>query len=231
MLPFPSGMVSMLDACACGKEGMIVTLNTRQRILIFGTRGFPFPRILRYDSPPAAFSFQPLPMRACVTHHGQLATATRRRSGQCTCMAVALALLTAAGTASADCIDGAAHRFGTNPDVLRAIAIVESRAKPHAVRNNLNGSTDRGLFQINSIHLAELSRAGFVPADLHDVCLSSNAAALLLARKMLRFGNTWSAVGAYHSTSAAKRDVYAAKVQKVFEGIRRMRVAEGIREE
>ena len=144
-------------------------------------------------------------MRACVTDHGQLATATRRHSGQCTCAAVALALLTVAGAASADCIDGAAHRFGTNPDVLRAIAIVESRAKPHAVRNNVNGSTDRGLFQINSIHLAELSRAGFVPADLHDVCLSSNAAALLLVRKMLRFGNTWSAVGAYHSTSAAKR--------------------------
>ena len=170
-------------------------------------------------------------MSAGVTTRCRTAPAAPLPAWRCACAAAALVLLGTAGTASADCIDGAAHRFGTNPDVLRAIAIVESRAKPHAVRNNLNGSTDRGLFQINSIHLTELARAGFVPADLHDVCLSSNAAALLLKRKMDRFGNTWTAVGAYHSTHAVKRDVYAAKVQKVFEGIRRMRVAEGIREE
>ena len=125
-----------------------------------------------------------------------------------------------------DCIDDAAQRFGTHSDVLRAIAIVESRARPHARRENLNGSTDRGLFQINSIHLAELKRAGFVPEDLHDVCLSSNAAALLLKRKMQRFGNTWTAVGAYHSTVPAKRDLYAAKVRKVFEGILQIRLAQ-----
>ena len=170
-------------------------------------------------------------MRVRVTSHGRLAVVARRPGWTSVCSAIALVSLVAAGTASADCIEGAAHRFGTNPDVLRAIAIVESHVRPHAVRNNLNGSTDRGLFQINSIHLTELARAGFVPGDLHDVCLSSNAAALLLARKMARFGNTWTAVGAYHSTHAPKRDAYAAKVQKVFEGIRRMRVADGIREQ
>ena len=141
---------------------------------------------------------------------------------------IAIALCALAGPAVADCMEGAARHFGTNADVLRAIAIVESRVRPHALRSNLNGSTDRGLFQINSIHLAELARAGIGPADLHDVCMSSNVAALLLKRKMDRFGNNWTAVGAYHSTQPTKRDKYASKVRTVYEGIRNMRVADAV---
>lgn len=137
---------------------------------------------------------------------------------------LAIALLVLANSAAADCIEGAARQFGTDADVLRAIAIVESHVRPHAVRNNLNGSTDRGLYQINSIHLRELARAGIVPADLHDVCLSSHVAALLLKRKMERFGNNWWAIGAYHSTNPAKNNIYSAKVRKVYEGIRKMRI-------
>ena len=115
---------------------------------------------------------------------------------------LALLLLAAAGPAGADCIAKAAGTFGTfgtfgtNADVLRAIAMVESKVRPHAVNVNSNGSVDRGLFQINSIHLPELAIAGIGPEDLHDVCLSSNVAALLLKRKMATLGDTWAAVGA-----------------------------------
>lgn len=112
---------------------------------------------------------------------------------------LALLLLVAAGPAGADCIAKAAGTFGTfgtNADVLRAIAMVESKGRPHAVNVNSNGSVDRGLFQINSIHLPELAIAGIGPEDLHDVCLSSNVAALLLKRKMATLGDTWAAVGA-----------------------------------
>jgi soluble lytic murein transglycosylase-like protein len=137
---------------------------------------------------------------------------------------LALVLLALANSAAADCIEGAARQFGTDADVLRAIAIVESHVRPHAVRNNRNGSTDRGLYQINSIHLRELATVGIVPADLHDVCLSSHVAALLLKRKMTRLGNTWRAVGAYHSTNLAKSNDYVAKVRKVYDGILKMRV-------
>ena len=122
-------------------------------------------------------------------------------------------------SALADCIEGAARNFGTDANVLRAIAIVESHVRPHAVRHNINGSTDRGLFQINSVHLPELARAGIMPADLHDVCLSSNVAAMLLRRKIERFGDNWIAVGSYHSTVPAKRDYYIGKVRKVYDGI------------
>ena len=127
------------------------------------------------------------------------------------------ALLLLSTTASAaNCIDEAAAYYQVNPLVLRAIAIVESSARPGAVNINVNGSMDRGMYQINSIHLNELSGVGIVPADLHDVCLSSYIASLLLKRHKLRFGDTWAAVGAYHSTTPEKRDAYSRKVRVVF---------------
>ena len=117
----------------------------------------------------------------------------------------------------ADCIDDAAARYSTNPDVLRAIAFVESRARPDAVRVNTNGSVDRGMFQINSIHLPTLNRYGLDERHLHDACWSSYIAAWLLRAQMNRFGNTWEAIGAYHSPgSAERRQRYISLVQPVF---------------
>lgn len=139
-------------------------------------------------------------------------------------MLAGMLLLALSGAAAADCIEKAAATFGTHPDVLRAIAIVESKVRPQAVNVNPNGSVDRGLFQINSIHLPELAQAGIGPEDLHDVCLSSNVAALLLKRKMKVFGDTWAAVGAYHSTIPEKGERYIRKVRPVFEGMQRLRI-------
>jgi soluble lytic murein transglycosylase-like protein len=137
---------------------------------------------------------------------------------------IGLAVLALSGAVLADCIEKAAATFGTNPDVLRAIAIVESKVRPQAVNVNPNGSVDRGMFQINSIHLPELAQAGIGPEDLHDVCLSSNVAALLLKRKMKVFGDTWAAVGAYHSTIPEKGERYVRKVRTVFDGMQRLRI-------
>lgn len=136
---------------------------------------------------------------------------------------ILVALVTCAAPArAADCIEEAARAYQVDADVLRAIAIVESRVRPEAVRTNPGGSVDRGLFQINSVHLAELARAGIDARDLHDVCIASHVASLLLARQMRRFGDTWTAIGAYHSTRPDKRDAYADKVREVFEAIRRL---------
>jgi len=138
---------------------------------------------------------------------------------------IGMALLALSGAASADCIEEAAANFGTHADVLRAIAIVESKVRPHAVNVNPNGSVDRGLFQINSIHLPELAAAGIGPDDLHDVCLSSHVAAFLLKRKMAMFGDTWAAVGAYHSLIPERRERYVRKVRSVFEALRRLKTS------
>ena len=45
-----------------------------------------------------------------------------------------------------------AQAFPENPKVMIAIAKAESNLDPNATNVNTNGSTDTGLFQINSIH-------------------------------------------------------------------------------
>lgn len=50
-------------------------------------------------------------------------------------------------------------------------------------------------------------------------------AALLLKRKMATLGDTWVAVGAYHSSIPEKRDANAGRVRAVFERMRLLKVA------
>lgn len=44
----------------------------------------------------------------------------------------------------------------------------ESKCRPDATHHNANGSTDRGLLQVNSVHLPWLADRGVSAADLYD---------------------------------------------------------------
>lgn len=120
-------------------------------------------------------------------------------------------------SAWADCFDDAASYHSVNPWILRAIASVESEFRPQTVVANKNGSVDRGMTGINSIHLPELARYGIGASDMFDACKSIYVAAWLLKKKINKYGNNYMAIGAYHSETTAKRVVYAAKVQKRIE--------------
>lgn len=117
--------------------------------------------------------------------------------------------------AKADCFDNAAAYHGVNPWILRGIAFVESGFKANATRVNSNGSQDVGVTQTNSIHFLELSKYGISRNDLYDPCKSIHVAGWLLRKKINKHGNTWIAVGAYHSETPKYRDAYAAKVSSV----------------
>jgi len=119
------------------------------------------------------------------------------------------------GAARADCIDDAARRHGVNALVLRAIGWQESRLDPAAVARNADGSVDRGAFQINSVHLPELARLGVDPAALADGCVSANVAAWHYRRQVEHYGNTWAAVGAYHSRAPQRAEAYANRVATI----------------
>lgn len=110
------------------------------------------------------------------------------------------------------CWEQAARRHQVNPHLLVAIAEVESGLRPGAIGRNTNGSIDIGLMQINSLWLPELKRHGIEPRDLLDPCVSVHVGAWVLARKMRRYGNTWTAVGAYNAGTDAWRERYARKV-------------------
>jgi soluble lytic murein transglycosylase-like protein len=119
------------------------------------------------------------------------------------------------GVARADCYDAAAQYHQVNPLILRAIAWAESHNEPLALHRNANGSIDYGLMQINSVHLAALGQFGVSSETLMQPCANVYVAAWHLRRKMDKYGNTWAAVGAYHSETPTLRDRYALRVLQI----------------
>lgn len=130
-------------------------------------------------------------------------------------LAVALTLAAALPSVCADCIDAAAARHHVNTVVLRAIGWQESRLNSRALGRNADGSIDVGAFQINSVHLAELARLGVDRTSLADGCVSAEVAAWHYRRQVERQGNTWLAVGAYHSHTAARAAWYANRIAAI----------------
>ena len=114
-----------------------------------------------------------------------------------------------------DCIDYAAAHHGVNPVLLRAIAVHESGLNPSAVARNKNGTRDIGKFQTNSVHLPELARYGISEQHLLDGCVSAFVGAWHLRRNIDRYGLTWFAVGAYHSTTPRHNQRYASAIQAI----------------
>ncbi|SDV48493.1 lytic transglycosylase domain-containing protein [Chitinasiproducens palmae] len=127
-------------------------------------------------------------------------------------LCAAAVALGAAPTHAQDCFQAAAEYQGVNPLILRAIAWQESRADAAAMNRNANGTVDYGLMQINSVHLRRLQTYGISKDKLMEPCANIYIAAWHLRSKMNRYGNTWEAVGAYHSETPSLRDSYARQI-------------------
>lgn len=118
---------------------------------------------------------------------------------------------------SQDCISSAARYHGVNETVLRAIAWNESRMNAWALNKNSNGSYDIGALQINSVHLKELAQFGITPTALFDPCIAAYVGAWKYRQKVNTHGNTWKAVGAYHSETPALRDRYSRSIARILQ--------------
>jgi hypothetical protein len=122
----------------------------------------------------------------------------------------ALLALSLSGTAHAFCFEEAGAEYGINPQILRAIAKVESNFNPVAVHRNTNGSFDFGLMQINSIWAPTLGKERW--NSLGDPCNNAKAGAWILSMCMEKYGYTWKAIGCYNSQTPEKRDKYSRMV-------------------
>jgi soluble lytic murein transglycosylase-like protein len=116
------------------------------------------------------------------------------------------------------CVTAAALFHGVNPLILNAIIFHESRNNSQLVLKNKNGSVDVGLAGLNSVHFTELARYGIKPDQLLDGCVNTYVAAWLLAKQVKANGNTWIAVGSYHSRTPEHRDRYAKQIYSVLRG-------------
>ena len=113
------------------------------------------------------------------------------------------------------CFEQAGERYGVNVDLLKAVATTESNMNPDAVNKKSN---DFGIMQINEFWIPKLLEYGITKDDLFDPCTNINVGAWILADSILRYGQTWKAVGAYNAGTKdtleveKRRMYYANKV-------------------
>jgi hypothetical protein len=131
---------------------------------------------------------------------------------------IILVLLIATGArADSLCFDEAGAQYGINPQILRAIAKVESNFNPRAINWNTNGTYDFGVMQINTSWGYALGKEWW--STLGDPCTNIRAGAMILASCMKKYGYTWEAIGCYNSQTPGKRDRYAMTVFKQLQRI------------
>jgi soluble lytic murein transglycosylase-like protein len=123
-------------------------------------------------------------------------------------------VLVFSGSACAFCFEEAGERYGVSPAVLWAIAKTESSFDPAARHHNRNGTVDVGLMQINSLWAPRL---GETWNRLDDPCINVMTGAWILRHCLEDFGNTWQAVGCYHSRTPEKSQRYAARVASILQ--------------
>ena len=138
---------------------------------------------------------------------------------------VALTLCAVSLTAQATCWDEAARYFNLDPQLLNAIAQVESGMNPEAINVNTNGSYDVGLMQINSTHLARLRKLGVDEITLmRDPCVSVLVGASILSEMVQTYGYTWEAIGAYNAgTSVSRHSLRMRYAWKVWQRYQRLK--------
>lgn len=113
-----------------------------------------------------------------------------------------------------ECVTDAAQAYSLPLAALVGILATEGGKTGEAL-GNTNGTWDMGAFQVNTCHVKELLRAGFLPeAVLRDGCTNAYAAAWVLRKEYDRTRNIWDAVGAYHSRTPHLRDAYLGRVRK-----------------
>lgn len=133
----------------------------------------------------------------------------KRRAAK-VCVAAAVITMAGATSDAFACWEQVAAKYSLTPQLLYAIAKYESGLRNDAINVNKNGSRDVCMMQVNSSHFGELGRYGITESMLKkDWCVCLDVGAWILSGMFQRYGNTWTAIGAYNAASADRRRKYA----------------------
>ncbi|MDI1473014.1 lytic transglycosylase domain-containing protein [Thermodesulfovibrio sp. 1176] len=114
------------------------------------------------------------------------------------------------------CFLEAGQKYGIHPNLLWAIAKVESNFNYTALNRNGNGTYDIGIMQINTSWLPVLKKYGlYDERQIWNPCYNIHVGAWVLAQCINKYGYTWEAVGCYNASSKIKRIKYSQKVWEV----------------
>ncbi|MGF1836961.1 lytic transglycosylase domain-containing protein, partial [Vibrio atlanticus] len=123
------------------------------------------------------------------------------------------------------CFDEAGQHYNVDPDLLRAIAQVESSLDPNAYNENKNKkgqvtSRDFGLMQINSSWFPRLAEFNVNETNVYEPCFNVSLGAWVLSSNFSSHGYNWNSVGAYNAgflkRTESARKIYIQKVQSVY---------------
>lgn len=107
----------------------------------------------------------------------------------------------------------AANHHGVPLAPLLGILATENGRLGEALSNS-NGTWDLGPFQVNTVHLNDLSEIGYTPeAIMADGPVNALAAAWLFRQEINKAGNLWHGVGHYHSHTPFRKYGYIRKVR------------------
>jgi soluble lytic murein transglycosylase-like protein len=113
------------------------------------------------------------------------------------------------------CFEDAGRYYGVSPQLLWAIAKVESNFNPRAINRNKNGTYDIGLMQINSSWFPYLKKHGIDPSLLWEPCYNAHVGAMVLRHCIDTYGYSWRAVDCYNKGKKARgNSMYVWKVYK-----------------
>ncbi|EOQ6467003.1 lytic transglycosylase domain-containing protein [Escherichia coli] len=137
-------------------------------------------------------------------------------------------LITTMSFASSACFNEAGTMFRIEPNLIKAIALVESNLKKDSIgknrdkKNNIK-SFDYGLMQINQMHIPMLKKRGIIKDErdlLDNPCLNIKIGTEILYKHFSRCGMTWQCLGTYNAGFAMdnqkKRLQYAKKIYIVY---------------
>ncbi len=116
-------------------------------------------------------------------------------------------LITKMSFASSACFNEAGSIFRIEPNLIKAIALVESNLKNDSIgknrdkKNNIK-SFDYGLMQINQMHIPMLKKRGIIKDEqdlLDNPCLNIKIGTEILYNHFSRCGVTWQCLGTYNA--------------------------------